>query len=439
MQILIGISILVALALLASSKRFWSWRRTRLGAMLTTGGWIMVGVGFAIGQHGAGLVLPQHLYVVQPLILFCLGWIGMMVGMQLHRSIFKQMPGVIWKWMGMDTVLSILVLGGAAWGGMLAAQAIGADVSIGGTVAVVSLAVLIGICGIGWSQEVRSLRRRGVANVSAMTIVRATGALTSIVALLVYGLWMTMFSHTTVEGGVDVLEVLVGLGLSVLIAVTMGGMGYWLMQIAGKGEGEFLVVLIGLVSFIAGAGATLGYSPLFIAMLSGVMIVNLPGKVFARFRRVILDAEQPVAMALMLVAGVLAEPEIGLLGLGIFVFVFLGRIVVKHVLHRRPLENALQSKGVGEILDGCMRQSPLAIALAAGYAISSFGEGQGGGMTGGEVIMVVVLLGLASEVWPFMMDGIGGRGKKTVTEKSGVKNRDGEKSPDGGAIVEGQM
>ena len=37
MRILLGIALLVTLALIASSRRFWSLRRTPIGAALTTG------------------------------------------------------------------------------------------------------------------------------------------------------------------------------------------------------------------------------------------------------------------------------------------------------------------------------------------------------------------------------------------------------------------
>lgn len=397
MRLLIGLTILVTLALLASSQRFYRWRRTRLGAALTTGGWLMVAIGFAVGPFGANFVLPEQLLEVEPLILFCLGWIGLMVGLQAHRTLPRAVPGSVFALTGIDMLLSVLVLSVTTLA-ILAAF----DVAI---MSALPVALLMGVFGAGWSAEVRSLQRRVHDADHVMPVIRAAAGISSLAAVAVYGLLFKSFRIDMIDGITwSAWDMTLGVMISLGVGMTMGLMGKWLMSLAGRSEGEFLVVLLGLVTLTAGAAATLGYSPLLVAALAGAIIVNFTGKPLQRFQRVIIEAEQPVAMALMLVAGVLADPRLSPQAVSLMLALVIMRGIVK-LIDQRIIRRQMKIQHNPPALVGLIRQNPLAIAMAVGYAIAPLGRSEATPLSGGQVVMIVVLIGVMAEAFAFLQHG----------------------------------
>ncbi|MEX2670795.1 MAG: hypothetical protein WD294_01655 [Phycisphaeraceae bacterium] len=391
MRILIGVIILVAIALLGASRHLWAVRRTRWGAVLLTGGWVMIGIGLLIGPRGVGLLEPNELMVIQPLILFCLAWIGLMVGLQADRRLPSMLPAGTTSLAVKDGLLSLAVIGATAAGAMwllvptVSWWAVGVQ------------ATILGACAMGWSAEVRSLRRVETNDQPLLALLRGAAGVSTIFAVCVYGLAVKLTEQALTA--TDVVPMLgMGLATSVLIAVTMGLLGLWLIGVAGRSEPEFLVVLLGLVSFTAGAAAALGYAPMFVALLTGVVIVNMPGQSMQKFQKVIIEAEQPIAMALMLVAGILAEPMLGATGWAVVAAVISVRMLLKLGWASRQLRRATpgQTRFVPGML-GPLRQTPLAIALATGYAAT--GQTMPGEfINGGQLLMIVILVGLFSDI-----------------------------------------
>ncbi|MHC4995082.1 MAG: hypothetical protein ACYTGQ_08525, partial [Planctomycetota bacterium] len=316
MQILMSLALLVVLALGASSKRFWRLRRTRVGAVLTTGGWLMLGVGMLLGPYGVALVRLDEWVVIDPLVLICLGWVGVMVGLGADRNLPRMLPSVVKAMVAWDALVSVLLIGAAVWwviesqGG---AEGVGGVVEAGSGWEAWPLAVLLGVCSISWSAEGRSLAREGGdAENRMMQVLRAGSGATGMLALLFYVLGMGWF---VIDGGMVIgsgVAWSLEMGVSILMALVLGWLGLFLMGLAGRGDGELLVVLLGLVTLVAGAAATMGDSPLFVSLLVGSVLVNGPQKEkgLTRLKRVILEAEQPVAMVLMLAAGLLADPSV---------------------------------------------------------------------------------------------------------------------------------
>lgn len=401
MRILLGLAILVTLALLASSRRLWAWRRTRVGAALTTGGWVMVGIGMVIGPSGLRLVLPEQILVVQPLVLVCLGWVGLIVGLQADRRLPGMMPRWLMGMAGADATVSIIGVAAAAWAVLIG---IGND-----PVAALPAALLLGVCAVGWPAEVRSLRLAGGEAEAVTGAIRAVAGLGSLAAVLVYGLLIkSLVMGADPVAGLGPRLILwrigLGLGVSLLIGLAMGLLGYGLMRLLERKRtgGDFLVVVLGLVTLTAGTAAVLGYSPLFVSMLAGAVVVNLPEKALASLRRGLIEAEQPMAMAVMLVAGVMADPRIGWGGLALAAAGIAARALLKLGFSRTLLRQAAGSTQGRTALTGLVRQSPLAVVMALGYTLFSNGS-PGLTLTGAQVLTVVILIGVVVELWPLLM------------------------------------
>jgi len=158
----------------------------------------------------------------------------------------------------------------------------------------------------------------------------------------------------------------------------------------------------GFIAYVtAGIASTLGFSPLFVAMLLGAVIVNLPGKMLNQFQRVVVDAEQPIAMALMLTAGVVADPTPGRTAVWLLLALFAARLLVKRIVARwQPFRDA-GARGT-PLVFGPIRQAPIAIALALSYATSAHAHAASSIVTGGEVVMIVIAIGLLSDFLPLL-------------------------------------
>ncbi|MDH3583154.1 MAG: hypothetical protein OER86_02955 [Phycisphaerae bacterium] len=397
MKILIGLSVLVCLALVTSSRRLWRLRRTTVGTMLTTGGWLMLGVGFVLGPHAGGLVEASQVEVLRPLVLVVLGWVGLMVGLGASAQLTRYVPPRVVGVAVMDALLSVGVVGAVAWL-VIDWQA---ELSLGAG-DLLPTVLLLAACAVAWSPEIRSLRRGCTEARPATMVLRSASGVGSILAIALLGFGLAGAAPPDPRGALAVAafslpQATVGLGVSLVVAVVVGVLGQWLMALAGRGEGEFLVVLLGVVSLAAGAGAAMGYAPILVAMLCGAVVVNLPGRALNRLQQTIIEAEQPIAMMLMLLAGMLLDPAIGVSGIWLVLVLFAARLLVKRGVVRRLVIRAVAAEnraGQRPAL-GVMRQNPVAIALATGFVLWS--PPGGGVAAAGQVLTVVILVGLISD------------------------------------------
>ncbi len=417
LRILLGLAVLVALALAGSSRSVLPLRKSPIGKILMTGGWVSVGIGLILGPGVIGLLDLEHVMVLRPLVLFCLGWVGLMVGLQLRMELPKMLPARTWRAVAADSVICMIVLGAVAFAilsyGM---RGVVEHLGMEHHVTAVILAGVLAASGIGWSAETRSIVGNRPHLKKAAGALRVVSGMSSIVAVLVYGVLFMLIPHGDLMREPEALTRLlptfgIGLTVSLTIAVVCGLLGFWMMTIAGRGNSEFLVVLLGLVALFAGAAAMMGASALFVGMCVGVVIVNMPGKTLMKFQRVILEAEHTIAMALMLTAGVLADPFLTWWMWGLVLALVAARMLVKTSISRRELVQMEPSASNTAVTVGPLRQAPLGIAMATGFGISVHAVAtdeainhtiDGSLITGNQLVMIVVMVGLLSEFSPLV-------------------------------------
>lgn len=398
MQLLISLSVVVGLALVASSKFFWSLRRTAVGAVIFSGGWVAVALGLLLSWDRLGLVAAAQVNTLEPLVHFVLGWVGVMVGLQLRRDLPKLLPMALLRLMALDLLLALLVAG-IVW------LAIGRWLDVPDDQPLRwFIAAFLGICMIGWAAEVRYLRRQSAGDTQTENLVRAASGLSSVYTLVMYGLLFFLFT-TTVSGvdtsmTIDARGLLLGLLFTILIALASGLLSHWLMGLAGRNEGHFLVVLLGVVALISGTAEALGEPPLLVGMLSGAVIVNLPGEQSTRLKRVLLEAEQPMAMAIMLVAGLLAEPLLPPLAWWMVGGLVVSRLVLKWGVIGRRIARATPTGPPALFHLAPIRQHPLALAMAVGLVLTHPIDHRQ--LTGPHLLMVVILVGFGCDLLTLM-------------------------------------
>ncbi len=386
MRMLLAIAALVALSLVLSSKWFMPWRRHPVGAMLVNGGWLVVLLGMFVGPHVLGLIGQEDQNIIRPLALFGLGWVGLMIGLQGHRRVLTGLPWQVSTLALVDALASLLLTAGLAmivihWLAPAPQRPLGYVV-----------ATLLGVCVMGWSPELRSLGQRWTQAKGMSVLLRGVSGLSGMFALLCWGL-LLMLMQPGDSDTISLTALAWGLATSLLVALTAALLSLWLMRVAIK-EAQRMVVLLGLVAFVAGAAAVLGYSPLFVAMIWGLVTINLPQQQLGRFEKAISKAEQPVAMMLMISAGVLLDPWLGLVGCVLLLAMLVGRAAVKLGVDRPLLQKAVKDAQQEALLIGPIRQSPVALAVALGFVISAHADDLGLPLTAARTLSVVVLAGL---------------------------------------------
>lgn len=374
MQIFLTILVVSVLALLATSRRLYALRRRRPMIVLISGGWLAILAGAALGPSGAALITHRAVLPMTPLLMVGLGWIGLMVGLQLRRDVLAALPRAVKRLAVWDAAVSLVVFGAIAWAGLWI------WVSERGVGWFVGPLALLACGGIGWSMETRSLRARDDPGSQRLALmVRASAALGAVLAVAVFGVAESLGERVSAtEMRIDMPEAAIRVGVCVALAIAASVLGRIGLKLAGRTRDDQLVVFLGVVALVAGIGVQFRISPIFSAMLVGIAIANMQGVDVRQFERFILKAEHVVAAMFALLAGVLLNTRIGVPELAIAMSIAAARLLFKPPLFRmwarRVDREQIGSASVGIPADsglyiGPVRQSPLAIALAVGFVL----------------------------------------------------------------------
>lgn len=392
LRLFAALLLLSALALAATSKSFYRFQRNRLMARYMSGGWLAVVVGFLLGPWGVGVVTDEMLLEVRPALMFGLGWIGAIIGLQARESLLRAVPPVIRRWVLCDVALAIVLIGAV---GVVVLSQVMEETAFPWWIAPVGLLVT---AGIGWAPETRSLgEERSPAGMHLSVLIQAGAGLAAMVAVLLHGL-LTIFPARADSGEVVLDAARGGLRLlaTALLAAAVGFIGRYLLQQAGRERRELFVVYIAMIAIISGVASELGVSPLFAAMLCGIVITNLGGPKLREFDRFVLRAEQPVAILFALLAGVFVDPRIGVWGVVLIIALTLMRLFIKEPLMRWSLTGyhaSLPSRS--PLYRAPLRQSLVALALGVSLVLHE------SSVMNQQLLTIVLLVGAGSEVLPF--------------------------------------
>ncbi len=385
---------LIAVSLLATSKRAYRIRRSRPVAALLAGGWISVFIGVLLGPAGLGLLDREPIYQSVPLLTLGLGWIGFMVGSQLQWSLLQTLPRVVYGAAAADAVVTTVLVGTVAVIGLSfwIPEARAAQLALP--------AVFIVASSLGWALESRSLGEN--ADERLAVLLRASGALLGVLAIALFGV-----ATTFVERAPDALLRFAGdraalkLLHTIAVAVAVGFIGRFMINMAGANTGYQLAIFLGLVAFTAGSAEQLDASPLIAAMLAGAVVANLPGSGFRRFETFIYKAEHTFAILFGVLAGLFLEPTYAIAPLALIAALVALRLLVKPALLRRVAvtsgDRSLHGRPLPDrslVYLAAARQSPLMLALAVSLILiepSNFHR---------RLLAVMVAVAVLSELLP---------------------------------------
>lgn len=392
------VALLMAIALFATNRRTLALRRSRAMVVLISGGWLAVGFGVLLGRGGLGVVGAENFRTeLTPALQAALGWVGLMLGLQLRRDVITGLPRWVWRVVALDALLvSVVFAGGSAlcvwlWLG---------DWDVAGVWWGVS--VLACACA-GWAVETRSLAGADAENKyeTARVGVRAGGTLSAVVFTLVFGMLLAIGARgVSGEVEVDVLRGLMTLGAAFGGAGLIALVGRYALVVAGKSPEQRLAIFLGLVTLSAGFAGQLGLPALMVAMVTGVVLANLSEQGLRDFERFILNADLVIATLVALLAGILIASDLGVREVALGCAIAGIRLVLKPLVlqHGRPKGAALGALSIAPV-----RQSPVALAIA----LSALLIEPSGVMA--RLLGVVVVAGVVSAILPALLSWLGQR------------------------------
>ncbi|MFG0257137.1 MAG: hypothetical protein ACF8GE_04465 [Phycisphaerales bacterium JB043] len=394
MEGFLALVLVLSVSLIASSSTAARLRRSRPIALLLSGGWLWLLLGAAIGPSGLNAVDHATTKGMMPLIAFALGWIGLMIGLGAHRSLFRTLPSSVRRVTTLDLLVAVFVVGGLA----VLVTTLMDDGFRAGTLDARDRMWLVGlmvVCALGWSLETRSLRSSEGAGGELLMSVRGGGGLGSLLSVGLWGFFCLLVVSeppgVTLHTPIHVLQVFVAISLGVLL---LGLVTRSALRLAGESSPEMLTVFLGVVALLGGVAMRMGMPAILTGMLAGVLLTNLAGKEIRRFERFLLEAEHVVAVVLALVAGLLLDVRIGLGGVVLAIAISLARVVFKpRVLTSGQARGGSVSRASVRFVG--IRQSPVALALGVGFVMRRPDD-----PWTHSVLGMIVACGLLSELLP---------------------------------------
>ena len=291
MSPLVGVLILVLLGLLGSRVAF-DPARTPLGPrlLLATGTHFLL-VGFLLGPI-LDLLTLDVIAQLEPFLALGLGWIGLLFGLQLDRRQLAQFPGSFFLFAVVQAVITFVLFAGIAVLLIDGSGVPGAEVAVLAAAATAAVSTPAGVALISRTFQVQGQLSR------LLFYIASIDALVGIIALqLIYALY-----HPT-TAAVEGFPWGVWLGVATAAGIIFGVFFLWLTRPKPERD-ELTLFLLGLVVFEAGTALYLGVSPLYVSMITGVVVGNLsPSR--RRVYSILQTWEKPVYVILLILAGAL--------------------------------------------------------------------------------------------------------------------------------------
>ena len=391
MSPLVGVLILVLLGLLGARVAF-DPARTPLGPrlLLATGTHFLL-IGFLLGPI-LGLLTLNVIGELEPFVALGLGWIGMLFGLQLDRRQLTQFPPTFFAFMVAQAVLTFALFAGFALVAIRVAGQVGpqVDAALLAAAATAAVSTPAGVALISRTFQVQGQLSR---------LIFYTASLDAVVGIVAIQVTYALFHPA--GAAVAGFGWGVWMGIAVAAGIIFGVFFLWLTRPKPERD-ELTLFLLGLVVFEAGTALYLGVSPLFVAMITGIVVGNFsPSR--RRAYAVLQEWEKPIYVIVLILAGALLT-----FGSWLVLLLALGYVLIrggaKYVagavtgrLVRLPFRPPADA-GMGLIPQGGIS---LAMALSATFTYGVIDQ-SGSGAIRVAFATIVVAVAVSELIGPFL-------------------------------------
>lgn len=297
MTVLLGALVLLLLGLLGARFSF-TWSHTPLGprTFLMSGTHFLL-VGVVLGSGPVGLLTPDVLEPLYPLLAMIIGWIGLLYGLQFDLHHLRDLPAAASRLALLQSVICLGMFATVACGALWLAGRLDRAAAAAALVAA-AIAATSSPLGIAVLANLAHLRGR------LSELLLFVASLDALVGIVAAQLVLVLFQPGNAAGW-DPAAGLLWLLLAACLGLAFGILFLWLARTRPRGA-ELSLFLMGTAAFIAGAALRLGVSALFVAVGAGMLVANASPR-RALIYRALQRWEKPLYVVLMVLAGALAD------------------------------------------------------------------------------------------------------------------------------------
>jgi len=300
-QVIGGLVGLLVLAYLGGHRRVVRFQeRLGLGGVITAG-FPFVALGLVASWPSIGILGPEVIDRLRPVLHFGLGWLGFVIGAQLDIRVLDRVPRGT-AYLLVVEALAPFAITAAAVGAVMIALGLAWDdpavwrdiVVLGAAAAMTAPRKFRGFANHSWREG------RGVDVLFAQL-----DEVVGVIGLL----FITAYVRDDASGTWNLpgtAWVFVSLGLGVAIGVL-----FFAMVRVPVSNAEFLAVVLGGIAFASGLAGQLQLSPIAVCFVAGVVVTNFPNDQRDNLFRILRHLERPVQLVFLLIAGAVWRPDDG--------------------------------------------------------------------------------------------------------------------------------
>ncbi len=384
--------LLLALIALAGAQLSFSRREVPLGPRIFVAiGGPFLFLGFILGPHLLRVLSQETIAQLTPMLALGLGWIGILFGLQLDRDHLRQFPRRYLTLAMLQAVIAfalVFLIGyllidtwlSLSLGAVLLAAAATACVSTPAAIAMIS----------------NTYKTRGQVT-RLLFYVASLDAAVGIVALgLIHAAYQQ--DRFGLSAALSLAEWFL---ISVLLGAFFGVVFLSLTRIRPRTQ-ELFLLLIGLVLFAAGTAFALSLSPLFVCLITGVVIGNL-SPMRRRVYAALAEWEKPIYIMTLVLAGALLQFPTWWIAPLVLAYVAI-RIVAKWF--GGLLASRLRPEGVrlpGSFGLALTPQGGLSLAMAISFVLIYVETGSDNVALNVFFATVVIAVGISDLMGPFLV------------------------------------
>lgn len=391
-RVTLGLFAILALSVLGAQPWVRAAERKTGLAMVTGSGVPFLALGLFARHPSVGILDDALLLDLRPLMEFGLAWIGFRVGTEFNVRHMDRWPSGTARLMFIESACAFL--GVAVGTGLLLRVGFYSPNWVRN-------ALILGACAaVSAPSGVRALEHLGLLKGDVARGMRRVAALDDVMALLVLALVTSAFRP--LQSDAWALPPLGWFFLQIGMGVVLGGLMVAALRIAENDNEEFALTL-GAIGFTAGLGSAVGFSPLVVACIAGVVVENLQaparseGSLVAAARK--RELERTVYLAFFVVVGAMWQPSVraGWLLLPVYVF---ARLAGKLLGVRAARADLVRASADGAITRGDVRVHWVSLMPASAVSIALVVSAQTAypSILKGSLETVVIVGALASEV-----------------------------------------
>lgn len=292
-KIILGLVALFALATLGAHPNVRRIeRRLRLSGVITAGLPFVI-LGYIASLPSVGVLPDTVLWVLRPVLVLALGWIGFVVGFRFDAAAIESIERRVAKagfFVGFITFTSILFFCGLL---LIVAE----PLAEGGTF--FRDAILIASAGSVIAHRGPHMPvRREAGRADPIWGLVHIQHLAGIIGLLIVAAYFRPDDAGMMWQLPGTAWLFIALGLGTAI----GGILYATLSSVKPGP-DFVVVLLGSVGFAAGIAGFLRLSPIVVCFFAGFILANLPFPTKAMVRSTLVRLERPIYLIFLVVSG----------------------------------------------------------------------------------------------------------------------------------------